>query len=84
MLIYYGASSGSWVNIKQSDVKQAPGYGRTKPFLACAVCVAPPDDRNKQRFHAEDLEVLRLPAAFAPEPLWPFVQRLKGQPAGST
>ncbi len=82
VLIYYGASSGSWVNIKQSDIKQAPGYGRTKPFLARAVCVAPPEDRNKQRFRPDDLEVIRMPAAFSPESLVPFVQRLKGQAAG--
>ena len=79
VLIYYGSTSGSWVNIKQSDVKQAPGYGRLKPFVARAVCVAPPEDRNKLRFHPDDLEVLRLPAAFSPEPLLPFVQRLTGQ-----
>jgi serine/threonine protein kinase len=49
-LTYYGAGSKGWVETKLMDLQQAPGYGRTQPFLAKVVYLAPPFDRRKERF----------------------------------
>lgn len=76
-LIYYGAASRAWVEVKLMDVLQAPGYGRTKPLLAEAVCIALPENREKQRFRHRTAEIIRLPEPFSPSGLQPFLDRLK-------
>src|SRR5713101_5453531 len=43
-------ASAQWVEMKLMDLLKAPGYGRTKPWLAQAVYIAPPDHRRKERF----------------------------------
>ena len=78
--IYYASGSRAWVDVKLLDLLQAPGYGRTKPWRAKTVCLAPPDDRQKQRFRTHAAEVIRLGEAFAPELLTPFVQTVKAAP----
>jgi hypothetical protein len=45
--------------MKLMDLMQAPGYGRTKPMLAKTVCIAPPDQRDKQRFRTHVAEIIR-------------------------
>lgn len=75
VLIYYGNASRAWVDVKLMDVSQAPGYGRTAPLAAQAVCLAPPDNRDKQRFRTRTAEVIRLSEPFCPEVLHPFLQK---------
>ena len=65
------------------DLMQAPGYGRTKPMLAKTVCIAPPDQRDKQRFRTHVAEIIRLPASFSGEALSPFLQHISQQKAGA-
>ena len=36
VLIFFGAASGQWVEMKLMDLLKAPGYGRTKPLTAKA------------------------------------------------
>ena len=58
-LVYYGAVSKPWVDMKLMDIAKAPGYGRDTELLASAVCIAPSDDRRKARFRTHLAEVLR-------------------------
>ncbi len=76
-LIYYGRPSRHWVDVKLQDLLQAPGYGRTAPFRASAVCVAPPDNRDKQRFRTLQAAVVRVGESFSPEPIQPFLEQLR-------
>jgi hypothetical protein len=75
VLIYYGTTSRAWVDVKLMDVLQSPGYGRTGAPPVQAVCLAPPDNRDKQRFRTRTAEVIRLSETFSPEVLRPFLQR---------
>nr|ACX33952.1 hypothetical protein [uncultured prokaryote EC6] len=75
-LIYYGQPSKLWLEMKLQDLEKAPGYGRTAPLRAAAVCVAPPDNRDKQRFQTRQAAVLRLGESFSPAPLQPFMEQL--------
>ncbi|MGD2114276.1 MAG: TIR domain-containing protein [Acidobacteriota bacterium] len=58
-LVYYGRGHERWLRKMLADLKKAPGLGRTKPILAKAVWVAPPDDPRKGRFRTHEAEVLR-------------------------
>ena len=82
-LIFYGGANRSWVDMKLMDLMQAPGYGRTKPMLAKTVCIAPPDQRDKQRFRTHLAEIIRLPASFSGEALSPFLQHINQREAGA-
>jgi hypothetical protein len=76
-IIYYGQASGQWVEIKLMDLLKAPGYGRTKPMLAKAVLIAPPDNHRKDRFKTHTAEVIRMGPQFEPGVLEPLVTLLK-------
>ncbi|HAB16128.1 MAG TPA: TIR domain-containing protein [Verrucomicrobiota bacterium] len=78
VIVYYGAGSRGWVDMKLLDLAQAPGYGRTKPFSGVLVCVVPPEDKVKPRFRTHAAEVVRLGETLQPELLAPFVQKVKG------
>jgi hypothetical protein len=82
-LIFYGGANRTWVDMKLMDLAQAPGYGRTKPMLAKTVCIAPPDQRDKQRFRTHLAEIIRLPASFSGEALSPFLQHINQREAGA-
>ena len=58
LLVYYGAARKAWVDIKLRDLLKASGYGRSKPFAARAVYIAPPDDRRKERFKSHIVETI--------------------------
>lgn len=76
VLIFYGAASRAWVDVKLMDALQAPGYGRTAPPAVQAVCIASPDSRDKQRFRTRSADVIRLPEPFSSDCLRPFLERL--------
>jgi hypothetical protein len=77
VLIYFGQASAQWVEMKLMDLLKAPGYGRTKPWLAQAVYLAPPDDRRKERFRTRSADVIREAGGFDPALLQSFVSRLR-------
>lgn len=76
VLIFYGAASRSWVDMKLLDLSQAPGYGRESPFKSVLVCVAPPADPNKERFRTRAASVVRLGETLDPALLAPFLQSI--------
>jgi hypothetical protein len=77
VLVYYGAASSAWVDMKLLDLDQAAGYGRTTPFAFRVIGIAPPEDRAKLRYRTHAAEVIRLPEPFSGESLQPLVARLK-------
>ncbi|MDB4794874.1 TIR domain-containing protein [bacterium] len=58
VVIYYGSSQRSWVEMKLLDLRQAPGYGRIKPAPKTLIYVGPPEDRKKKRFKMHDVDVV--------------------------
>jgi hypothetical protein len=82
VLIVYGAASRGWVDIKVSDLLQAPGYGRTKPFLAKAVAILPPD--TQKRYLTRSAEVIRLNDPPTPQILEAFAGRVMAGTANPT
>ncbi len=58
VLIYHGNSDRAWVDMKLMNLMKSPGYGRTKPFAAKTVYLAPPMDRRKQRYRTHSAEVV--------------------------
>jgi serine/threonine protein kinase len=58
VLVYYGAGSKSWVDIKLRDLLKALGYRNGRPIEHQAVYVAPPFDRRKERFKTLSAEVI--------------------------
>ena len=77
VLIYYGAGGRSWIEMKVMDLMQAPGFGRTKPFEAKAVLIAPPEDRRKSRFKTHFAEVFTQAGDFTPDCIAPFINQTK-------
>jgi hypothetical protein len=55
----------------------APGLGRSKPVLAKAVFIAPPSDRDKEAFRANDLEIISGLPGFSSTLFDGFLQKLK-------
>ena len=77
-LVYYGAGSKSWVDIKLRDLIKATGYRRGRPIEVQGVYVAPPIDRRKERFKTLTAKVFRATDdTFEPETLSPFVSELR-------
>jgi len=78
VLIYYGNADRAWVDMKLMNLMKAPGYGRTKPFVAKTVYLAPPMDRRKQRYRTHSAEVLVQDGdAFTPAMLGAFTATIK-------
>jgi hypothetical protein len=76
-LIYYGAGNELWLRSKLRELQKIAGYGRSKPLLAKAVYVAPPDTTEKQRFRTHDAVVINPGGVFKPSALEPFVSRVR-------
>jgi len=77
-LVYYGAGSKSWVDIKLRDLLKALGYRNGRPIEQQAVYIAPPFDRRKERFKTLSAEVItQAGETFDPGRLTSFVSRLK-------
>ncbi len=77
VLIYYGSGNEAWLRTKLSDLKKAPGYGRTKPFLAKAVYVTGPETARKQAYRTHEATVIKCFADFSPVLLTPFTSLLQ-------
>jgi hypothetical protein len=84
VLVYYGRARKAWVDIKLRDFLKASGYGRSRPFAALGVYIAPPEDRRKERFksHLANFVIRQSAGAFTPCPeLESFVARVRARPA---
>ena len=76
ILIYHGATTEFWLRTKLRDLQKAFGYGRSAPFLAAAVLLAPPDRPDKTLFRSNDVITLNATNGFSPAALAPFLDRL--------
>ena len=77
VLIYYGTGRPAWLREKQRDLLKAAGWGRTRPFLAQAVCIGPPASEEKANYMDDDFIVIRAGAGFVPESLQVLLDRLR-------
>ena len=78
VLVYYGAASAQWAEMKLMDMRKAPGLGRRHPFLAQGVYIAPPKTRRKERFRSRSAIVMQAAEdAFDPVTLEPFIQKIQ-------
>ena len=77
LLFYYGHANEAWLRAKLRDLRKAPGYGRTAPFLATAVYLAGPSTPQKERYRTREVDiVIKNFEAFAPHSLAPFLNIL--------
>ena len=58
VVVYYGSSGKSWVDIKVRELRKAVGYRDGRPIEKAAVVIGPPSDRRKERFKSLSAEVL--------------------------
>jgi hypothetical protein len=78
VLVYYGAGTKSWVDIKLRDVIKAIGYRKGRPIDHQAVLIAPPFDRRKERFRTLSAEIIRqTDEDFDPQLLAAFVEQIR-------
>lgn len=78
VLIYFGDATEHWVRMKLFDLVKAPGWGRTDPFRAKAVVVAPPHSTDKASYSTKEALVLDASAGVSPSVLEPFLTLLNG------
>jgi hypothetical protein len=76
-LIWYGSTNEAWVRAKLLDLQKAPGFGRSKPFLAKAIYVAGPETAQKKDFRNYEAAVLTNFGAFSPATIQSFVDQIK-------
>jgi hypothetical protein len=76
-LIIYGASSECWLRRKLRELQKSPGYGRTKRVPVIAITLVPPKTADKEQFRTHEAMVIPQFDGFSPDPLRPFVSRLK-------
>ena len=78
VIVFYGQSDRSWVDMKLMNLMKAPGYGRKEPFKATAVYLAPPIEKRKARYRTHQAEVIQQGEdQFDPASLAAFVGELK-------
>jgi hypothetical protein len=76
-LILYGAASECWLRRKLRELQKSAGYGRIKPAPTIAISLIPPKTADKERFRTHEALVIRQLDGFSPDPLRPFVSRVK-------
>jgi serine/threonine protein kinase len=59
VVVLYGSSSKSWVDIKVRELIKALGYRGGRPIVKACVVVAPPIDRRKERFRSLTADVFQ-------------------------
>lgn len=79
VIVFYGASKKSWVDIKLRDTLKAAGYGRKGPIENVAVYIAAPFDKRKQRFKTHQADVILQPesGSLQVSELADFVSRIR-------
>ncbi len=79
VLIYYGSAKQNWLRFKQGDLRKAPGLGRSRPFLAKAIYVAPPALEEKESFKTHEAHVIKNFGEFDPAGLAEFLNEITTQ-----
>jgi hypothetical protein len=77
-LILYGAASECWLRRKLRELQKSAGYGRSKSSPVVGIALIPPKTAEKERFRTHEAVIIPQLAGFSPDPLRPFVSRLKG------
>ncbi len=77
VMLYYGRGNDIWLRMKQRELQKAAGYGRTKPLLAKAIYVTGPPTPSKERVRDLEALVIRNFDKFSPEPLQPFLEKVR-------
>jgi hypothetical protein len=77
VLIHYGAGSEIWLRRKLRELLKSSAYGRTQPFQAVGVLVAPPLTPQKRIFKTHEAMLISQCEGFAPEPFLPFLSCVK-------
>jgi len=76
-LILYGAGSECWLRRKLRELQKSAGYGRSKPTPPAGILLVAPKTPEKERFRTHEAVVISQLDGFSPEPLRPFISRLK-------
>ncbi|HEX8290415.1 MAG TPA: hypothetical protein VF570_01590, partial [Pyrinomonadaceae bacterium] len=82
VLLYFGRGSEIWLRMKQRELQKIAGYGRAKPMLAKAIYLAAPHTPAKEHVRDRESVVIKNFAAFSPDRLAPFVERLRKAKGG--
>jgi hypothetical protein len=77
-LIFFGSGNECWLRRKLRELQKSPGYGRSKPMPTVAISLVPPRTPDKERFRTHEALVIPQWDGFSPEPLQPFISRLRG------
>lgn len=76
VIIYYGDATEHWVRMKLFDLVKSRGWGRSEPFQATAVLMAPPATPHKTTYATNEALVLDATGGFEPPVLEPFLTQL--------
>jgi TIR domain len=76
-LILYGAACECWLRRKLRELQKSPGFGRTKPKPVVAISLLPPRNAEKETFRTHEAILIPQMDGFSPDPLGPFISRLK-------
>jgi hypothetical protein len=82
VMLYFGRGSEIWLRMKQRELQKIAGYGRTKPLLAKAIYLAAPHTPAKEHVRDRESVVIKNFAAFSPDSLAPFVERVRKAKGG--
>ena len=73
VLIHYGAGGEIWLRHKLAELRKSAAYGRTDPFRAIGVSIAPPDTPQKRLFKTHEAILIPQHDGFSPDSLLPFI-----------
>ena len=77
ILIHYGAGSEIWLRRKLRELLKSAAYGRTQPFRAVGILVAPPFTPQKKVFKTHEAMLISQAEGFQAEPFTPFLNLAK-------
>lgn len=77
VLIFYGASTESWLRRKLREVQKSAGYGRSKPRPAVGIVLIPPRTPEKEHFRTHEASVIPQFEGISPASLQKWTSLLK-------
>ena len=77
VLIHYGAGNEIWLRRKLRELLKSSAYGRTEPFRAVGILVAPPLTPQKRVFKTHEAMIISQTDGFAPESFASFISLAK-------
>lgn len=75
LLVIYSGNNATWLSGKLRDILKAPGYGRSHPFVACAVLNVS-QEVIQQAYGIEVIQAKSDPSSLQKE-LGPFIEKIK-------